>query len=269
MKKKVLAILMIIIMSVVVLSACGSDMVNPGAGTNEPGAEDINNPSEDQNEQEEVEEQREQFVLENEAFRIYEPVLHAEVEGHIVVRGLARVFEATIQYEFEDGHFILNKGFTTATEGAPGWGEFEIVIEIDELTTGSATVILYEESAKDGSRLHELQIPVKIKNRFVLENEAFKIYEPAPHAEVKDSIVVRGLARVFEGTIQYEFEDGHFILDKGFVTATEGGPGWGEFEIIIELDEVTNYSGTVILYEESAKDGSRMHELPIPVSITD
>lgn len=65
----------------------------------------------------------------------------------------------------------------------------------------------------------------------------------------------------------YEFEDGHFILDEGFTTATEGAPEWGEFEITIKLDDERNYSGRVILYEESAKDGSRMHELFIPVNI--
>lgn len=106
--------------------------------------------------------------------------------------------------------------------------------------------------------------------KIVLQNMAFKIFEPAPNSEVQGKIVVRGLARVFEGTVLYEFEDGHNILDQGFTTASEGAPGWGEFEIVIELDEKTaNGSGTVILYEESAKDGSRMHELQIPVTVKD
>lgn len=102
----------------------------------------------------------------------------------------------------------------------------------------------------------------------VLENAAFKIFEPTPGDEVQDRIVVRGLARVFEATVQYEFEDGHYVLDKGFTTASEGAPGWGEFEFTINLDEKTfNGLGKVVIYEESAKDGSRLHELHIPVVI--
>ena len=101
----------------------------------------------------------------------------------------------------------------------------------------------------------------------VLQNVAFQIFEPAPGSEVKDKIVIRGLARVNEGTILYEFEDGHFILDEGFTTASEGAPGWGEFEIIIELDDVVDYSGRVFLFEESAKDGSRINSLAIPVDV--
>lgn len=110
------------------------------------------------------EKETQEVVLQNVAFRIFEPALNEEVKDKIVVRGLARAFEGTIQYEFEDGHFLFDKGFTTASEGAPGWGEFEIVIDLDKIPSGSARVILYEESAKGGSRLHELQIPVNVKS---------------------------------------------------------------------------------------------------------
>lgn len=101
----------------------------------------------------------------------------------------------------------------------------------------------------------------------VIQNEAFRIYEPIPEAVVKDRIVVKGLARVYEGTVLYEFEDGHNILDEGFTTASQGAPQWGEFEIIIEFDEVANNSGSIVLYEESAEDGSRRNELIIPVKV--
>lgn len=112
-----------------------------------------------------------------------------------------------------------------------------------------------------------LWIDEKQSSEIVLQNVAFQIFEPSPNTEVEGQIVVRGLARVYEGTILYEFEDGHFILDEGFTTATEGAPGWGEFEIVIELDDIAGYSGRVILFEESAKDGSRINELQIPVNV--
>lgn len=110
-----------------------------------------------------------------------------------------------------------------------------------------------------------LWIHEKEENPFVLQNLAFRIYEPAPGTEVTDRVVIRGLARTFEATVQYELEDGHFILAEGFVTASEGAPGWGEFEIVIEFDKPTSDSGMVILFEESAKDGSRINEIKIPL----
>ncbi|NLZ93910.1 MAG: hypothetical protein GX922_07855 [Firmicutes bacterium] len=102
---------------------------------------------------------------------------------------------------------------------------------------------------------------------FVLQNVAFRIYEPAPGAEVKDKIVISGLARVFEASFSYEFKDGDVVFDKGFTTATEGAPGWGKFEIVIDIDNITSSTGTVFIYETSAKDGSRVNELRIPVKI--
>lgn len=81
--------------------------------------------------------------------------------GNYVVTGEARVFEATIQYEVEDGHFLLQQGFVTASEGAPGWGAFTIDIRIPEESlpaNGTLMLILFEESAKDGSRLHETPV---------------------------------------------------------------------------------------------------------------
>lgn len=117
-------------------------------------------------------------------------------------------------------------------------------------------------------KLGEPPISKEKEQLIVMENQIFKIFEPAPMAKVRDKIVVKGLASIWEATVQYEFEDGHFILDKGFVTASEGAPGWGEFEITIELDNAVNGSVRVILYETSAKDGSRLNELIIPVLIS-
>ncbi len=155
MRKKFL-MMMVILISLGLLAGCGNTG-NIGMEPEDGQPGEVNNGAFD------AEENSQEVVLENMAFKIYEPVPHAEVQDIIVVRGLARVFEATVQYEFEDGHFIFDKGFTTATEGAPGWGEFEIIIELEEKINGSCRVILFEESAKDGSRMHELQIPVTVK----------------------------------------------------------------------------------------------------------
>lgn len=103
------------------------------------------------------------------------------------------------------------------------------------------------------------------KTEVVMENDAFRVFEPAPNSEVDNEFIVRGQARTFEANVLYEFEDGHYILDQGFVTASQGAPEWGDFEITIRFDELTSDHGTIILFEESAKDGERIHELMIPV----
>lgn len=124
--------------------------------------EEANTDAEEEEDPSESETEKDEVVLENEAFQIFEPTPNEEVQNQIVVRGLARVFEGAFIYEFEDGHFILDEGFTTASEGAPGWGEFEFTINLDNATAGLYRIVIYEESAKDGSILNELIIPVQV-----------------------------------------------------------------------------------------------------------
>jgi len=48
--------------------------------------------------------------------------------------------------------------------------------------------------------------------------------------------------------------------------ASAGAPEWGEFHFTLSVKkENPNTSLTLILFEESAKDGSRVMELPIPL----
>ena len=81
--------------------------------------------------------------------------------GNYVINGEARTFEANVQYEVEDGHFLYVEGFTTASTGAPEWGTFTIRINIpssDLPENATLMLILFETSAQDGSRINELPI---------------------------------------------------------------------------------------------------------------
>ena len=78
------------------------------------------------------------------------------------VQGQAQVFEANINWSVEDGHKEIKKGFTTATIGAPEWGDFDFTFQAKKAEQNSAlTLILFEESAKDGSQLHTLSISLE------------------------------------------------------------------------------------------------------------
>ena len=99
-----------------------------------------------------------EYLVEAEQIKIRE--LKQE-DGTLFVSGLARVFEATVNYalETEEGE-VLEDGFTTATTGGPGWGEFEI--ELDETLAEADYLAVFNISAKDGSR--ENQIKLKLEN---------------------------------------------------------------------------------------------------------
>lgn len=105
-------------------------------------------------------------TVENEAFKIMAPVPNQKIHNNFILKGKARVFEATFQYKLEDDqHNILAEGFITADKGAPEWGDFEVEISLKETTGTKAMLTIFEESAKDGSPQHELFIPLKIEKQ--------------------------------------------------------------------------------------------------------
>lgn len=96
----------------------------------------------------------------NERFR--EVTVEKVDENTYRVQGEAQVFEANFGWVIEDGHNELKKGFSTTQAGAPEWGKFDFTVEAPK-TDENATyhIILFEVSAKDGTRQSELPIPLQ------------------------------------------------------------------------------------------------------------
>jgi hypothetical protein len=81
-----------------------------------------------------------------------------------------------------------------------------------------------------------------------------------------DTYEVKGQAMIFEAVVDYVVEDGHNELTKGHVMASKGAPEWGDFSFTLHVKKAEpNSTLMLILYETSAKDGSRRLELPIPL----
>jgi hypothetical protein len=75
------------------------------------------------------------------------------------VKGEGQIFEASFNWIVEDGHDELKKGYEMTDAGAPEWGKFEFTVDVVKNSENSTlTLILFEISAKDGSRQHELPI---------------------------------------------------------------------------------------------------------------
>ncbi|GEN52926.1 BsuPI-related putative proteinase inhibitor [Halobacillus faecis] len=85
----------------------------------------------------------------------------------------------------------------------------------------------------------------------------------------KGSYVVKGEARVFEGSFMYSVEDGHHVhVEPTAFQVDEGGPSWSAFELKIDIpEEDLPMFGTLTLtlFEESAQDGSPTNINYIPL----
>jgi len=99
---------------------------------------------------------------------VYEPVIWVNsptpgqtVTSPLLIEGSARVFEATVNARIiDDAGIELAKGFATASEGAPGRGDFVLSLPFSPSTAKSGKVEVFWVSPKDGQELDKVTVPV-------------------------------------------------------------------------------------------------------------
>jgi spore germination protein GerM len=91
------------------------------------------------------------------------PGVGAALSSPFVVQGRATAFEATVSIDLLGAdEQPLAETFATATEGAPGRGAFAKRVTYSPGSDGGWLVV-YEASAKDGSHLNEVRVPVSLR----------------------------------------------------------------------------------------------------------
>jgi hypothetical protein len=99
------------------------------------------------------------WFAESESFKVYAQEMGSQSTK---IKGLARVFEATVSYEIVTSTGkVHHRGFVNAAVGAPDWGVFTIDIGHDKIPTGTNKLRIYEESMKDGSKRNVVEFDLK------------------------------------------------------------------------------------------------------------
>jgi hypothetical protein len=95
------------------------------------------------------------------------------------------------------------------------------------------------------------------------------VESPLPFQPVTSPLHATGTANTFEATFQYDLLDpGGKLLKTHFVTATSGTGTRGTFDFSVPFRSGRAGMGKLAVYELSAKDGSRIHQVEIPVQMT-
>jgi hypothetical protein len=99
---------------------------------------------------------------------------------------------------------------------------------------------------------------------------AILVESPRFFEEVANPVRATGTANTFEATFEYELTDTDGrIVDDNFVTATSGTGTRGTFDFTTAAYEIPfDGVGALIVFERSAKDGSRINLVEIPVRMT-
>ncbi|MCL6638726.1 MAG: GerMN domain-containing protein [Firmicutes bacterium] len=106
--------------------------------------------------------------FERDITRVYEPAIWVtapardqKITAPLTVKGSARVFEGTVNVRLKDGSGnIIARGATTASEGAPGRGDFTLTLPFTATPAGKGTLEVYWISPKDGSEMDLVALPV-------------------------------------------------------------------------------------------------------------
>lgn len=112
----------------------------------------------------------------------------------------------------------------------------------------------------------QIDKPIKTNKEITKEYSNQRFRKVIVEKIASDKFRIQGEAQIFESNFSWVIEDGHNELKKGYEMTDAGAPEWGKFDFTINSPKKNDNSTlNIILFEISAKDGSRQYELPIPL----
>ncbi|MHB1041540.1 MAG: Gmad2 immunoglobulin-like domain-containing protein [Eubacteriales bacterium] len=90
------------------------------------------------------------------------PVAGQKISSPLTITGSAMVFEAAVSYRvIDESGRVLAGGFTNASQGAPGRGDFSKTFTLPLSSPGRGFVEVFWYSPKDGEELDRVAVPVQ------------------------------------------------------------------------------------------------------------
>ena len=143
----------------------------------------------------------------------------------------------------------------------------------DQATTENKTDTLVTTDTVISEKKHDAPVLSDSASNDPITPQPAKVYSNQRFKEVRvlntgqNQFLVQGKGQIFEASFNWIVEDGHEEIKKGYATTDAGAPEWGNFKFNLEVEKKRpNSKLTLVLFESSAKDGSRQYELPIPLN---
>ena len=128
-----------------------------------------------------------------------------------------------------------------------------------------AQIGLYGRRSSDPASSVEIDGQRYTRADFEEQTPLILVESPLPFEQVSSPLRVTGTANTFEATFQYELLDSEGnVVDKNFVTATSGTGTRGTFDFT--TGDVSD-AAKLVVYENSAENGSRVNEVEIPLTV--
>ncbi len=141
-------------------------------------------------------------------------------------------------------------------------------VELDEeLSTEARAQVVYSLTQLPTVEAVEIDGEGYTRADFEEQTPSVLVESPLAFEEVTSPLRAAGTANTFEANFNYELTDTDgLIVDENFVTATSGTGTRGTFEFTTKPYTVPfDGIGSLIVFERSAEDGSRIHIVEIPL----
>lgn len=100
----------------------------------------------------------------SESVAVYSPKRFETVTSTFTVSGLARTFEANVQWRLKSGTRVIAQGHTTASVGTSAlWGGYSFQVRVPSGSGENVTLEVFWGSPKDGSDQGLVAIPLRIR----------------------------------------------------------------------------------------------------------
>jgi hypothetical protein len=146
----------------------------------------------------------------------------------------------------------------------------EVTKDTTKLSRAALAQMVYTFSQSDPSEPVSVGDASYTRADFEDQTPGILVESPLPFQEVSSPLRATGTANTFEATFNYELTDTDGkIVDQNFVTATSGTGTRGTFDFTTKPYTVPfDGIGSLIVFERSAKDGSRTKLVEIPLRMS-
>ena len=173
----------------------------------------------------------------------------------------------------EDGVATIDLSSEFEATGLGTTGEIglvsQVVFTLTQFPTVDSVDITIDGEARDAILSHGLEATGLTQEGFYdAIAPAIVVESPYPGQLVTSPLTVTGFSRTFEATVVYDIvipPSGEIVAD-GFTTAAQPDANlFGPFEFTVDFETDVDGFGAVIIFEQSAKDGSQINIYEVPV----
>jgi hypothetical protein len=197
------------------------------------------------------------------AVELFSPVAGALYHSPMVVNGLSRTFEGNVNLRLsdKDGQILAER--YTIGGSTDGFAFFDSYLRFTVGAMISGTLEVFESSAKDGSEIHKVTVPVVL----LPGQRVIDLNEPPIGARRCNPVLVSGYSNTFEANVVVTLDrrDG---TQLALTTALGGNLGlYADFSTIISRTVTAPQPVLVGAYEESAAGFGRIDHTRIPIEL--